>query len=471
MKSFVDIAFRGGAKTARTKLFVAFAIANDIGHHRKYLKVLSEDGVNSKQIVTDVYNIFVNIRVRKHYPEIFEKTTAKREETMGSFTTSTGVKMFAGTVGTDQRGALQDESRPDFIWFEDFENRKTLRSAVITKAIWDNMEEARTSLSVDGGCIYTCNYISESGNVHKLVIKKSETKRMIIVPIITKDGIITWADNYTLDDIEKMKVDDEDFEGERLCEPSASADIIFDRAKLIAMPILQPIDIDIGFKIFKKWNPEHCYGSGHDIAGGVGLDSSTSVFIDFSLSPAEVVATFKTNTIKPAEFGEEVYRQGSMFGKPLTGVENNYGTEAILRLRQLGAKLYGTIPKDSKINLNSITELGWNTNAGTKPKMLFALAHAVKKELLILNDEDLINELKGFTRNDLMDRPIDPRLTTRHFDLLMACAIAWQMKDYAFAFFTPPTNNKPMTAMQRIMQANTAESLSKELTPEELALL
>jgi hypothetical protein len=30
-----------------------------------------------------------------------------------------------------------------------------------------------------------------------------------------------------------------------------------------------------------------------------------------------------------------------------------------------------------------------------------------------------------------MDKEQDPRLTTRHFDLLIACAIAWQMKDFA----------------------------------------
>ena len=35
------------------------------------------------------------------------------------------------------------------------------------------------------------------------------------------------------------------------------------------------------------------------------------------------------------------------------------------------------------------------------------------------------------TRNDLIDVERDPRLTTRHFDLLIAAAIAWQMKDYA----------------------------------------
>ena len=41
-----------------------------------------------------------------------------------------------------------------------------------------------------------------------------------------------------------------------------------------------------------------------------------------------------------------------------------------------------------------------------------------------------LNEI-SYTRNDLIDDERDPRLTTRHFDLLIAVAIAWQTKDYA----------------------------------------
>jgi len=48
-----------------------------------------------------------------------------------------------------------------------------------------------------------------------------------------------------------------------------------------------------------------------------------------------------------------------------------------------------------------------------------------------LNDKGLIQEAKSYTRNNIIDRDIDARLTTRHFDLLTACAIAWQMKDRA----------------------------------------
>ena len=193
LSSFVDIAFRGSGKTARTKLFLAFCIANDEDHYRRYMKVLCADSNNSNQIVTDIYNMLVNPRVTQMYPEIFQKSEKKREETMRSFTTATGVKMIADTVGTGQRGAIQEESRPDFVWFEDFEDRTTLRSARKTKAIWDNMEEARTGLAKDGSCLYTCNYVSEAGNVHKLVQKPSETRKILIVPIM-KHGISSWPE-------------------------------------------------------------------------------------------------------------------------------------------------------------------------------------------------------------------------------------------------------------------------------------
>lgn len=98
IKSFVDIVFRGGAKTTRTKLFMSFAISNDLDHSRKYFKVLPEDGSNSKQIVTDVYNMLISPRVHYYYPEVFQKTVEKREETMASFTTTTGVKVRAESL-------------------------------------------------------------------------------------------------------------------------------------------------------------------------------------------------------------------------------------------------------------------------------------------------------------------------------------------------------------------------------------
>jgi hypothetical protein len=760
--TFVDIAFRGASKTSRTKLFLAFAIANDFDHYRKYIKILSYEMANSKQIVTDIYNMFVSENIKILYPEIFARTNAKREETMGAFTTSAGVKLYADTVGTTQRGALQEYSRPDLILFEDIETRKTLRSAVITKAIWDNMEEARTSLAIGGSCVYNCfgkdtgfvtnqgiklfrdlhngqeivvlshlgnwkkavvkhygknklikyifrrgraiektvwatenhswilvngertmalktgdyvlsapnifdefvyndadfeerlywaygfifgdgtlfkdslgeysysavrvcgskvekflyrfnelgfkntaplslrgdvfvytgkylktlpdpiiddphlirafvrgfldadgikgvkrnrspfvqlvqtnkfgadefiknifpiagvfityekmvesqektvitingkncvrdkttkryglgsnfissnvnghfiaektsefiyddtwcleveddhsfvldcglstgncNYISEAGNVHKLVTKQADKKKLLIVPIIDDKNKIAW-DRYTMADIELMRQTDDDYEGERLCKPSAGADIMFDRNKIEEQikNAIEPIRKNNDFKIFKEFDTAGRYAMGCDIAGGVGLDSSTSVIIDFNSYPAEVVATYNNNTIKPDLLAYEFENQAKEFGNCLIAPEsNNHGNSTIAILKQLQVNLYKRQPKESKIMVNPPVEYGWETNAVTKPKMIFGLVEAINKGHLILNDISLTLELKSYTRNDLMDKPIDPRLTTRHFDLLIACCVAWQMKDYRWYSNNNPTVYRPL---------------------------
>lgn len=433
IKSFTNIVFRGGAKTTRTKLFMAFVILNDKDNTRRFFKVLTKDIGNAKQYVTDIYNMFVNERIRWLYPNTFMKTDQKREESMGAFTTAYGVKMTAGTVGTDQRGALQEDARPDFVVFDDFETRKTLRSAVETKAIFDNMEEARTGLSVSGGCIYTCNYISERGNVHKLVMKANPMNRVLIVPII-KNNVPAWF--HTKEQIEQIREDAEDFEGEYLCEPAAGKDILFDRDTLNTMEKRDPWREIAGLRMYYKYDPSHRYAGGHDVSGGVGLDSSTSVFIDFDTVPARVVATYDNDAIKPDTFGDEIARQGEKFGECLLAPEkNNHGHATIGRLKQIypTKKIHKTRKKQVRIERETgaeAVEYGWHTNTFTKNKMLQDLAKAIDNGWLTLSDPKLIAEAKSYTRNDLMDAEIDPRLSTRHFDLLMACAIAWQMKDF-----------------------------------------
>ena len=446
ISQYVNIAYRGFSKTARTKLFLAFCIANDQDHSKRFIRCISADLDNAKQSVTDIYNMFIQPRVKELYPEIFIKTDNKREETMSSFTTATGIKVISKQIGVDQRGKIMEDAKSDLDWYDDVETKTTIRSALITHKIGENMEEARTGLAINGSSIYTANYFSEAGNIHKIVIKKVEGKVIQITPIITDivkeiktengesiehivGGNITW-NRYSIKDIDIMFLADEDFEGERLCKPNASKDIYFDRDKLDAMIIRQPIKEISGFKIFKEYNAGHRYAGGHDIAGGVGLDSSTSVFIDFDTIPAQVVGTFHSNTILPEAFGDEVYSQGNRFGGCLLGIENNKFDQTILKAKQLGADLFMTPAKAIKAGFSSPTTYGWNTNSLTKSKMLPSLREAIESGLLDLNDEELINECKGFTRNDLIDNPPDIRLTTRHWDLVTALAISWQMKDY-----------------------------------------
>lgn len=222
------------------------------------------------------------------------------------------------------------------------------------------------------------------------------------------------------------------------CNPSASKNVLFDRESVNRQIPKEVIRESAGLKIFKEFNPSHRIASGHDIAGGVGLDSSTSVFIDFDIIPCQVVATFNSNEIKPDVFGDEIKRESDIFGGSLVAIEkNNHGHATIARAKQLEVRQYQTESKAVKVGQSPTTEYGWHTNQATKPKMLFALSKAVEDGLIDLNDKDLIQECRGYTRDDLMEKNEDPRLTTRHFDLLIACAIAWQMKDHT-------KNNKPI---------------------------
>lgn len=442
---FIDGAYRGAAKTSRTKIWKAFVIGNDLDHRRKYFKVLTKDLGNSKQIVTDIYNMFMNKRVFFYYPEIFQKTEEKRSETMSEFDTATGIKMKAGTVGQDQRGAVQDESRPDDVWFDDFETRKVLRSAVEIQSIWDNMEEARTGLSRTGGATYTCNYLSERGNVHKLIQKYPD--KTLLIPIRGKvelhesdgnidarhvDGAPTWPAAYTLADTERIIKDADDPAGEYLSSPSAGDDIFFPRDMVDKQEKKKPLKEISGFKMFHEYDPSHRYGGGHDVAGGVRLDSSTSVFIDFTQFPPRVVATFKSNTIKPDVFGDEIASEASYFGNPIVAPENNKFDMCIGRLKQIYENIYVMKEKPTRAGAPTrVRSWGWNTNATTKSEMLSSLRKAIADGHLELSDPNLIAEVRAYTRDDFMDKEEDARLSTRHFDLLTACAIAWQMRDHA----------------------------------------
>ena len=246
------------------------------------------------------------------------------------------------------------------------------------------MEEARTGLSMNGGSEYTCNYISERGNVHRLVEKYG--KDVMITPIEIK-GEPTWK-RFSKADLEVIKKDTDDYEGEYLCEPSASKDILFDRAMVDKQIELIPIKEVGGFRIYKVYDPSHRYGAGGDVAGGVGLDSSTSVFIDFDTIPAQVVGTYNNNEIKPGAFGDELGSQGERFGEPLIAPENNKFDECIGRLKQVYPtdRIYKTESKNSRVRDGKSTTYGWNTNSLTKPKMLLALSKAVNDGLIDLND-------------------------------------------------------------------------------------
>jgi len=429
-ENVLEAAYRGSAKTSLKKLFDTFVLLNDKDAYRKYIKVLTKDLKNSKQIVVDIYNMM--IEVRYIYGNMFEKEgDIKREETRGSFTMKKGIKYVAGTVGITQRGHLQDAYRPDWIWFEDVEDRDSIRSAVITQGIIEKSEEARTGMATDGSFFVTCNYISDQGTIQWFMDKPSV--RVRITPLLTDDKdntSVTW-DRYSEADVIKIRKDTDDFYSEFLCDPANSENKFFplDRLNEDIKNATDPIKESAGVKYWKHYQPHHRYGQGSDHSEGVGLDSNTLATFDFTTG--ELVATYANNRIAPDLATHEFARVGGEYGHCLYAPETNNkcGGTAITTLKSLEyPNIYQFIIPNQHGDHKS-KKLGWETNKKTKYTMFYDFRRDYNDGLIKIHDINVLKEMKAYSNVDLQEEAVG--LITRHYDLLTAACIGWAMNKYA----------------------------------------
>lgn len=421
--NFVLLAFRGSAKTTYKKLFDTFALLNDEGQHRKYMKVLTKDGKNSRQVVTDVYNLIVE--ANSIYGDVFAKEgDIKREETMGSFTMKNGRKYSSGTVGQTQRGHIQDAYRPDWIWFDDVEDRESIESLSITEGIINKCDEAITGLSIDGNYCVTGNYISEQGTIQWFMDRKNSTK--MVIPILL-DEKPSW-DVFKLEDIQLLREDSVDFYGEYMCDPTRTSDKFFDitRIEEDMKNTHQPSTESAGVKYWSYYLPHHRYGIGADTSEGVGRDSNTMALWDFT--DGSLVATYHNNQIAPDMFGHELMRVGREYGNCIIAPERNNTGYATIVAMNTYPNIY-TERRMGTTQTKNTDKLGWITNRKTKPQMFFEFRKDYNDGLIRIRDKDVLKEMKSYTTADLIGD--GGGLVTRHFDLLTAVVIGWQMKNYA----------------------------------------
>lgn len=423
----IEIAYRGDSKTSMLKLFMTFVLLNDKNAFRRYIKVLSRDLKNSTQLVTDVYNNIVT--VSHIYGDVFEKDgDIKREERMGSFTTKHGQKLNAGTVGQTQRGHLQDAFRPDWVLFEDVEDRESVSSIAITESVIQRCDEAIQGLSFDGSYHVNGNYISDAGTIQWFLNKPKILKH--IVPIIDSKGIPLW-DRYTPEILEKLKADAEDWVGEYLCDPTRSGNKFFDMALVRSMleDVEEPTKV-VGYtRRWADYNPAHRYGMGIDLSDGVGSDSCSLVLFDFT--DGLIVASADNNEIGPDIFTYEAIKIGEEFGNCIIApeVNNTCGGIAVAALKE---RSYPNIyQKELTDNINNVISkrIGWHTSGKSKTDMLYDFKRDFNAGLVTIRDERILREMLQYTTNDLGET--HKSMVTRHFDLLMATCIAWQMDKFA----------------------------------------
>lgn len=440
VQSVTQVHFRGATKTTRTKLFLAFVLANDQRQaKRRYIKILAEDRVNSVQMTTDIYNMLVSAKVKQFYPHLFQKTDKKREETMSAFDLATGVKVLASTLGQEQRGHLQGEenTRPDFIVFEDFETSATIMSMALTISIWKAMEEAWNGKALGGVGLYNCNYISKRRNVQKILeraYRSPKVHRVHLVPIKDKQGNPTWASAYTKAQIDQIELDAEDFDGEYMCNPSGTIDSYFSEAHLLKHPTIQPILVTKdGWTYLFKHDPTHQYILGVDPAGGTGGNFAIIVVIDWTIRM--VVAFYKSRFTQPDTLGEISLEKARLYNNAVIVPEINYQGLVLLKIYKDAS--YSNVyvnrimddKKDKKGNgaytENPVDQLGFTTTSQSKPMILSSLSTAIKQFHLLIPSDMIKKEMVEFPREYVeLVKADDPELG--HFDLTMGTALAWE---------------------------------------------
>jgi len=116
---------------------------------------------------------------------------------------------------------------------------------------------------------------------------------------------------------------------------------------------------------------------------------------------------------------------------PVISYETNNGgdfeLERLGRLNRYGMYRIATEKRiDPTGRLVDTGKIGWNTNTGTRPKMLRELKEAVEGELIHIYHRQTIDEMFSFIINQATGKP--EAETNAHDDLVMSLAIAWQMQ-------------------------------------------
>lgn len=464
------IMFRESAKTTIAKVYVVYCIAY---RKKRFINWDSYDKSNSEQALFDISTwLQMNRRLIADFGQLFyedPKMSARysRMKRMGEFITTNRVKVKAYTTQEGTRGRIFDRFRPDLYVVEDFETTKTVESAPVTTKIIRHIDELKSGLSVDGQVIFLGNYISEVGSVAQMLAEAAANPAAWRVQqvAVEQDGEIAWEDKYVRTNEEAAKINAtrdrkswvvsleqlrkdlnasgrKVYEAEMLNNPEAAGEPFFDRervekdiAKAKAKP---PLKVVGGLSMFELYLAKYRYAFGGDTAKGVGRDSCADVGIRFSPGagvPAKVIGTYSSATIAPDLFAYEMKAHGDMFGQCLLAPElNNTGYATVTQLKAIYPErfIYRQVREDQTGKQIS-KDLGWEATSANVAAIYFAFRTAYNDGELEVPSLALLMEMRTFTKRDLdtASRRSEVEGVTRHFDLLRAACIAWEMRSYA----------------------------------------
>lgn len=222
--------------------------------------------------------------------------------------------------------------------------------------------------------------------------------------------LLMWR-RWKLEDI-----DIEDFQQEYPSTPEesfkATSRSVFDTMKIserlnyILKPLNKiditkelPISLDSylnkGFFIYNNVKENQRYYIGVDTSSGNGGDFSACSVFD---SNSEQVAVFFDNKIPVYKFSQIVHDIGMYFNYAFLVVEkNSFGQSVIEKLRQEFQYLNMYKMKQFDERGRKRYKIGWVTTSVTKPKLISDYKEQFEMDLILLNDNETLEEMKIFT--------------------------------------------------------------------------
>jgi hypothetical protein len=445
---------------------------------REYVNIDCYDKANAENIIFDlVEELQSNELLIADYGQLYNEKRSKEEVTIkriSKFNTTNRIRFEAHTAMTPVRGRKFGNKRPDFILRDDLENAITVRSPVTTEKLIEVLDEGKGGKAQYASELTLGNYIIENGVVGYIMQSvEGAGGRVRFIPVVDKQGVLSWPDRHVKTDAEaveanraisdptRRKISLESkkremnaagrrvYEVEMLLDPVAAGSPFFNRKKVEAAmeKATDPAEDIAGLFIWDKYNAAHLYGIGGDVGKGSGDDASTSVTFDYTPIPAQQVASYANNEIPADLFAYELKRHGNIFGQCLIGPEKNseHGGSCLTTLKLIYPLdlIFQQVPLD-KQHENPTGELGWETTGASKFMMLDEFRTAFESGHVVINDIRILKEMRTFTHTDA-DELGKNRIGhfTKHFDLLIAAAIGWQMRKHARAKPTASTYVQP----------------------------
>lgn len=197
------------------------------------------------------------------------------------------------------------------------------------------------------------------------------------------------------------------------------------------------------WKYYKMPDPTHRYSIGCDPAEGVGKDPHAIAVLDISVDPIEVVATYLNKEISPTELAYELVTVARLYNSAMVAVErNNSGHGTLGQLQQIydHFRIYQEKTHGKSTTPQRTRRFGWLTHPSTKYKLVYDFKEAADDFKVELNDADLLEELRFFTKEVIVSRMgrateiiSQKRQNGSHADLAIATFIAFAVRDEAIA--------------------------------------